>query len=548
MLKLLIVDDNDFERNSLANYINWEILGIQLADTAFNGQDAVEKVKLHHPDIIISDIKMPIMDGIEMAKIVRSIFPEIKFIFSSGYDDVALLKEALELRAFNYIIKPVIPDELINTVKKVAAYIIDEKLSKLENNAIIKQYQENLSFLQGKFLESIILKERSADEAAELFSQASNLKLRIIGDYRLVLIDLDFENDDLFDASCQTDVVMGELKNDLSGENVIFLEIETCMIVALIYYLDGKHTQSEKVIASISSSLERSKSSFSFKFSMGVSTTATNLTDLFKLYRQSVAAAGKKIELGFGQVIYFEQLESIYQVSETDNKGSMKDLIAAAVNRVMEGEDFSGEIGRLADLIAAMPGSKLENTKSVMISLFNALSKTMESSGESFEKIADEELAVSRTIISAKTIPDMLQFAGKTLEKIQAFYAKNKTTKDDYIVNEILNILHHEYGQPITLTYLSDRVYLSPNYLRVLFKNKMDISIQDYLTNIRINKAKELLKQNQYKIHEIGEKVGYPNSTYFNMVFKNYVNQTPGEYRSKYLSYESGKPIRQNEP
>ena len=246
MLKLLIVDDNDFERNALSNYINWDILGIQLVDTAYNGEEGIKKVRLHEPDIIISDIKMPVMDGIEMAKVIKIEYPEIKFIFSSGYDDIDLLKEAIELRAFNYIVKPVNPDELVKAVKKIVSIIIDEKLLNVENNSIIKQYKDNLAFLQSTFLKNIILKEPIPQELTEIYNRANNLKLRIIGSYKLVLMDIDFKNEDIFDISCGVDLIMGELRNSCGGKNVIFLEIRHNRIVAIIYYLDERHLNAEK--------------------------------------------------------------------------------------------------------------------------------------------------------------------------------------------------------------------------------------------------------------------------------------------------------------
>lgn len=546
MLKLLIADDNDFERSSLANYINWEILGIKLVDTAFNGQDAVEKAKLHHPDIIISDIKMPVMDGIEMAKVLKTIYPEIKFIFSSGYDDVALLKEALEIRAFNYILKPVNPDELINTVKKVVSIITDEKLLTLENNSIIKQYRDNLTFLQSKFLESLLLKERSPEEISEVVDQTINLKLRIIGDYRLVLVDLDFESEDIFDVSSRINAILGELRNYLSGENVIFLEVEHNKIAAIMYYQDEKHSKAEITICSINNRLKELASCYNYRFIIGVSSVTSKLTELYMLYRQSSIAVSKKIELGYEHVIYFEKLEKRDQNSASVDKGCIKELIAKTVETVAEGHEFSEEIERVMEAIASMTGSKLENTKSVFISLFNSLSRYMENNGESLEKVTGDDIDVYSYIIGARIIPDILKYVNDTMEKIRCYYVKSQTGKDDYIVEEIRNILDNEYGNPITLTYLSDRVFLSPNYLRILFKNKMNISIQDYLTDVRINKAKEMLKQNCYKIHEVGQMVGYPNSTYFNLVFKGYVNNTPGEYRSKYMSSEVRKSRQSN--
>lgn len=541
MLKLLIVDDNDFERNALSNYINWDILGIQLVDTAYNGEDGIKKVRLHEPDIIISDIKMPVLDGIEMAKVIKVEYPEIKFIFSSGYDDIDLLKEAIELRAFNYIVKPVNPDELVKAVKKIVSIIIDEKLLNVENNSIIKQYKDNLAFLQSTFLKNIILKEPMPQELTEIFNQANNLKLRIIGSYKLVLMDIDFKNEDIFDISCEVDLIMGELRNSCGGKNVIFLEIRHNRIVAIIYYLDERHLNAENIIECISEKLKSIKDDFNFKFTLGVSTIAPNLTDFYRLYKECRAAVSMKVEFGYEQVIYFERLENRLLNPHQSNKEILKELVTRIATKVIEGEDFSEDIIHITSIISTMEGSKLEKSKSVFISLFNTITNHMQSNGENFEKVVGDDIDVLNYIIGAKIIPDIIKYVNDTLYLITSYYISSKTNKDGPIVEKILKILNNEYDKPITLTYLSDRIYLSPNYLRILFKNKMNISIQDYLINVRMSKAKEFLKQNRYKVYEIGEMVGYPNSTYFSIVFKNYVNLTPGEYISSHYNIEGSR-------
>jgi YesN/AraC family two-component response regulator len=541
MLKLLIVDDNDFERKSLSNFINWDVIGIHLVDTAFNGQDALEKIKIHRPKIVISDVKMPVMDGIEMAKAVMAFYPETKFIFSSAHDDVGLLKEALEIRAFNYIIKPINPDELINTVKKVVSVIIDEKLANMENNSIIKQYRDNLTFLQGRFLTNVILKERNNEEINELINQANNLRLRITGGYRLVLLDMDYDREDVFGMSRKNDVVMDELRSTCEGEKVIFLELEKNRIAALLYHLVGKNDAAEKIINRMLDKINTVKDDFSFKYTLGVSAPADSLTELHHLFKQCNEAVDKKIEWGYNQTIYYEKAENGISESKALSKDNIKSLISNVVDKVFAGEDFSGELENIMSVISFMPGSKLDNTKSIFISLLNSLSKRMDMNDESLKKAAGDEIDALNHIIGARIIPDIIQYVTEVLEAVSTYHVGKRTGKEDHIVEEILEILNKEYNQPVTLNYLSDRVYLTPNYLRILFKNKTGTSIQDYLTNLRINRAKDLLKQRNYKIHEIGEMVGYINSNYFNIVFKNYSHVTPGEYRSRYLPGELNK-------
>ena len=297
----------------------------------------------------------------------------------------------------------------------------------------------------------------------------------------------------------------------------------------------------KNIIECISEKLKSIKDDFNFKFTLGVSTIAPNLTDLYRLYKECRAAVSMKVEFGYEQVIYFERLENRLLNPHQSNKEILKELVTRIATKVIECEDFSEDIIQITSIISTMEGLKLEKSKSVFISLFNTITNHMQSNGENFEKVVGDDIDVLNYIIGAKIIPDIIKYVNDTLYLITSYYISSKTNKDGPIVEKILKILNNDYDKPITLTYLSDRIYLSPNYLRILFKNKMNISIQDYLINVRMSKAKEFLKQNRYKVYEIGEMVGYPNSTYFSIVFKNYVNLTPGEYISKYYTTEGSR-------
>lgn len=538
MLNLLIVEDNDLEREALKNYINWDLLGIRVADTAYNGQDGLEKTKIVKPDIIISDIKMPVMDGIMMAKAVKEIYPGTRFIFQSGYDDVALLKGAIELQVHDYIIKPVNPDELIKSVKKIATVLVDEKLDRLEANKFKGQYMENLPFLQEKFLESLVLKEWGRSDEILLFNQASSLKLRIPGNYKLALLHLDFVNTDILEISSKTELVLNVLKNTCMDEKAVIYKFEQNKMIILMHSLQTEADNTHILLRSVQTEIETLAGEYGFKYSIGLSAKAPNLTSLYSLFRQCWLSADKKTEMGYGCIIQYE--DSV--TGHTEGKNSYKDDIKGAIKKISDkviAGDNAEDLGiEMVKALAATPDMKFDSYQSAFLGLFSYLSDSRANFNENLEKISEDKLNIFNNIINIKTIPDLVQYANETLKSLSSNFAKRKIDKDEYVINEIINILNNEYNRPITLSYLSDRVYLSPNYLRVLFKEKMNISIQDYLTDLRIAKAKDLLKHSRYKIHEIGEKVGYGSDTYFNIVFKNYVNITPGEYRSKYLFNE----------
>lgn len=535
MIKLLIVEDNDFERNALQNYINWEIIGIRQVETAFNGLDGLEKAITYMPDIIISDVKMPGMNGIEMARNIISFCPDVKFIFSSGHEDVSLLQEAMKVRAYSYLIKPLKHEELITVMKKITSILVDEKLSSLENNKIIEQFQNNLHYLQTKFLEELIVSGKSSNDKQSLFVQANDLKLRMIGMYKLALIEFDFGMDtDIFLNSNLLNVVLYKLESIGNHKNVIFLKNSGKGIIALLHTLVNGDEEGARIINEIEQEIAILSTENNYKYIIGVSDLFGNFDELNTAYKQSVFVTSRKVELGYGHIVFYSDCKEAFSASLETKQTDIRAAISQVINMVCEGESWEGELNKLVHLILADPHKKIDDIQSLFILLFSNLSMQLAGLGEKFEKMAEEEMDIFKSIINSKTIPDMIQYTAKILKSVSLYMERKKLNKDDYIIKEILNILNHEYRQPITLNFISERVYLSPNYLRILFKEKMNISIQEYLTNLRICKAKELLQQTKYKVHEIGEMVGYENSTYFNIVFKNYIQMTPKEYRKKF--------------
>lgn len=535
MVKLLIVEDNDFERNALQNYIDWDILGIRQVETAFNGLDGMEKAIALMPDIIISDVKMPGMNGLEMAKNIIRFCPDAKFIFSSGHEEVGLIQEAMEVRAYSYLIKPLKQEELIAVIKKITSILVDEKLSSLEKNKIIAQFQQHLPFLQSRFLEELILSGTKAEDAKTLSVRANELKLRMIGMYQLALIEFDFgAESDIFHRSELLNVVLYNLQSSGSGRNVIFIKSPGNGVIALLHTLVKEDKEGTETVNGIEAELKAMSVDHPFQYIIGVSELFQNPEELNRAYKQAIQVTSRKIQLGFGHIVHYSECKEVFAAVSEPEPIDLKSAVSRIISLVCEGESCEQELNQLVNGMLTDPGSSMDDIRSWLIFLFSSLSMQLTGVGESVEKMAEEETVIYKQIIHARTIPEMLEYAGKILNAISAYMDRKKLNKDDYIIKEILHILNHDYQKPITLTYLSDRVYLSPNYLRILFKEKMNISIQEYLTNLRICKAKELLKQTKHKVHEIGEMVGYENSTYFNIVFKNYIQMTPKEYRKKF--------------
>jgi two-component system response regulator YesN len=535
MINLLIVEDNDFERNALLRNIQWDILGIHVADTAFDGADGLEKALRLKPDIVLSDVMMPGMNGIEMAKRILEALPAVRIVFASGFGDVELLKNAMEVHAYNYIIKPVKPEELTRTIRRMSAEVVDEKLLRKETDSLQRQYAENIDYLREKFLAGLLQGELPRGDADETYARAAGLGMNLSGNYRIAVIQLECGAGNHSGPDEAAERLIAGLRAERDLGRCLFAHAGSGGVVAFMPATEGKPFSAEQPVEIIVSLLKRDADAGLYRYSVGLSESAGSIREISALYRQSLVSAERRVELGYGRVIRYGDLdEAGPDAGRATGLADAEAIYSAVAEKVFLGEDAGAELQALAGL-PYPTDARLNRAKSVYAGLVGSLSRKMGLRGESFGAISENETDIYYEIIQAATIPDIAAYLRKLLASLTACYGRQKLNRDDIVAGEIVKILEADYAKPITLDYLSDKVFLSPNYLRILFKSKMNVSIQDYLVNVRMSKARELLRQGKLKVYEVGETVGYPNNTYFNIAFKNHTGMTPGEYRSKHM-------------
>lgn len=532
MLKLILVDDEAVIRKGIRTSINWRKYDVEIAAEASNGKDALDKVLDLKPEIVITDIRMPVMDGLALSCNIKKALPDTKIIILSGYEDFSYAREALSLGVAEYLLKPVGVEELTSLITKIRGEIINEQLKKersVHNNMI---FNENLPHIKSNFIAKLLKSEYPPDN--NVFEQAEILNFHLSGpQYMVFVVDID-------DFPVLTDN-LSDADKELMKFSVMNVaeELLLASTTGLVCYSELEHligiisseNISEALVKNLCIDIQRSIDKYlKLSVSMGIGNVHKNIKDISKSYSEAVIALKNKIFSGKSSInIYnsdkFEKRTASpvpYPYSEE------KDLInyLKALNTEGIGQTLSSLFGRFAH-----SGTAPESIKNICSRLIVTTVNCVEETGINIENSLGSNFNPFREIDKLDILDNLHMWLLDFFNKMLGLIQQNKTMKYKSIIKSVLQYVEENYQKDISLSEMASIVYVTPNYLSRIFKEEMNINFIDWLNQLRIEKAKALLLEAGSKTYEVAHKVGYGDYKYFSYIFKKITGCTPKEYK-----------------
>lgn len=521
MLKVLLVDDEPYVLEGLKIMVDWSAYGFKVCGEATNGEDALEIVKICNPDLIITDIKMPVMDGLEFIKLsYEKLNSNAKFIILSGYDEFSYAKQAMTYKIKNYLLKPLDDDELKEVLSKLSTEILDER-RKAEN--INKQ----LTFITTQCIHRVINGE---DKATLLERTRMLLNLNEGQEYRCVMLYIDDLNISIkkigkMDIEIKRNKAIELLQSELGSEfQYNFFEDDKGRFCLIICEDMPFYGQFESFISALQKKLKHLIGSC---VSLAYSTIANKICTLGEMYRQVSYAIEFKFYFGQDSIINFTDVEDKklnYQV-HTPN---FNNLLYYIKNNNLNGikmsvklifEQFQKELSAPEIIINYFNNFLLEIVK--IIGEFDGPSKDISQKVMEFDNF-----------LGYPSINDLSQ---AFLEKCfyTASYINNLKKKDSqYIIYEIKNYINDNFYKDIKLKTVASLFFMNSVYLGQLFKKTTGMQFSEFLNSVRIEEAKKLLRQTNMKVVEISKAVGYSDPKYFLQKFKATTNLSPSAFKT----------------
>lgn len=534
MYKVLIIDDESIIRKGIKNIINWKNLECEVCADACDGIEGLELIKLHRPDIIITDIRMPGLDGLSMIKQVKMLVPNAKIIILTGFRDFDYVHEAIKCGAFDFLLKPTKIEELTGVLTKAVKEFNDQKLKFLEVDKFKRLYEQSIPVLREKFLYDIIYgiitNEDEIDEKMKLF----NIK---ISNFVLVIMENDFDEKSTssqYDKHlCQFGIVNSFEEVFAEKYEVISIMLNTSRVGFIIQKSDKTPIDIHEVSEKCGELQEVINNGFGFTVTIAVSSNGTNAMELTDKLKECLGSLEYKSYIGNNSIIQYSDLNSFFRY---DDYSALENYQKQLLERIKAGNN---ELVK----ITTQNISKYVNTNKINISyLKNFYYSTL----SSINNIRISVLAIDadKKHEEGKDIASLLKLIDKCdsvdelnslLEEVSVRIASrvnsfnNKSLK--LILRKAIDYIHEHYNEQVTLNEVAENIYVSTFYISRMFKKELGISFVDYLNDVRIEKAKELLKDVKYKTYEVAELVGIPDPHYFSKIFKKYAGMTPSEYK-----------------
>lgn len=537
-IKVFLVEDEMVIRRGIKNSIDWEKEGYIFCGEASDGELAYPMIIKEKPDILITDIRMPFMDGLELCKLVKKELPNIKILILSGYDEFDYAKEAIRLGVTEYLLKPISSGKLLEALNGVSESIRREKEDKDLVRKYMEEMRENTEHEKQKFFEQMIAGNLSMADALETGKKYEmNLSA---GMYNLLLFrfTLGEENRKSGELLGEAEYAIEKLTERLEYVFEFQRGVEGW---AFLLMADNEEQMSERV-KELSKDLEEIMKNYStIAYFGGIGQPVARLRELEESFREAERALAARFTMELNRIISVEDIRMAQNVDTLDDIeitsfGEIEKTRTMLEKFLNNGAE--DEIDEFVDVyINELPE---ENLKSVLMRQYIIMDAyiVMMSFCEKIEGIEGEMQAQSEelknSMKTSQTLEEIKNYIRMLLKKIIGVRDTISGRRYSDIIEIAKDQIRKTYmSDEISLNTIAAEVGMSPSYFGSIFSKEMGKTFVEYLTEIRMDRAKELLMCSSMKTSEIGYEVGYKDPHYFSYIFKKTQNCTPKEFRAR---------------
>lgn len=537
-IKVFLVEDEMVIRRGIKNSIDWEKEGYIFCGEASDGELAYPMIIKEKPDILITDIRMPFMDGLELCKLVKKELPNIKILILSGYDEFDYAKEAIRLGVTEYLLKPISSGKLLEALNGVSESIRREKEDKDLVRKYMEEMRENTEHEKQKFFEQMIAGNLSMADALETGKKYEmNLSA---GMYNLLLFrfTLGEENRKSGELLGEAEYAIEKLTERLEYVFEFQRGVEGW---AFLLMADNEEQMSERV-KELSKDLEEIMKNYStIAYFGGIGQPVARLRELEESFREAERALAARFTMELNRIISVEDIRMAQNVDTLDDIeitsfGEIEKTRTMLEKFLNNGAE--DEIDEFVDVyINELPE---ENLKSVLMRQYIIMDAyiVMMSFCEKIEGIEGEMQAQSEELKNSmktiQTLEEIKNYIRMLLKKIIGVRDTISGRRYSDIIEIAKDQIRKTYmSDEISLNTIAAEVGMSPSYFSSIFSKEMGKTFVEYLTEIRMDRAKELLMCSLMKTSEIGYEVGYKDPHYFSYIFKKTQNCTPKEFRAR---------------
>lgn len=543
MYKVLIIDDEEPLREAIRILGDWEGLQVDEVLEAVDGKSGLNMLRKHNPDVVMVDMKMPEMSGVEFLQVVETDYPELLTIVISGHNDFEFARQAIHSKVLDYLLKPINRHELNQTLRKAIGLL--EAKREIRRESITRNIAYNMSLpkLKEKIYFSIIERsfKKQNNKAFLSLIGADDANLRY-GVLVLRILNKESIRDSRFNSDTELlYFAVGNVINEMSDDGLqcfSFANPKQEREVIAVYTSQGGYPQellfrSEQLVKKVVSTLSSlfgiisaggfgppCSDALELAESYVAARASVQAIDLLKMTGRAVIGSPGKLPVGDIHSLT-GRMPILRSTLEAGNLNQAKVVLGEFLKKIRASDNFSlGDADRLIrDFVVlfndmalelGVPADKMPSSSSRERALRSLQLKT------DFSSFAEFEDRLMR----------ILEYYGEQIRQ-------SMTSHRPFNVEDIKDYIDNNYYEDIKISHFTEKYFLSREYLMKLFKQQFGYGIHEYIQKVRMDKARELLDDASLKIQEISEMLGYKDKNYFSKAFRNYYSVSPSEYRGQ---------------
>ncbi len=521
--RVLLADDEEEIRTGISRKIDWSALGFALVGEADNGEEALELAEQLRPDVVLTDIKMPFMDGLELCRRLKQFLPGAGLVVFSGFDDFEYARQAVGMGVFEYILKPITAPELSEVLTRLRERLDRQRMERRDMETLRRRYEESLPVLRELFYTRLLNGQLSPGQVRE---RAVRYEIDLPdGLWTVALVHVDIPGrDELLLLSAQS--FLQEHFHLEGGQGRVVLYGDLAALLVRLPDMNRLYPLLEE--------LERlsrlSQSYLGISLTAGVGLPCQGPEELHRSLDGARSALDYRVLMGGSRVIYIGDLEPNAAAALSFEEEDQRALSAAI--KLGTPEQVKGMIQALVSRIS-QAGLALSQGHLFLLELVTCLLRLTRSAEVSVEEVFGEGFAGAVSISDFPSLEALGDWLEARCLRLHELLGRQRTDLAWSMVERAKDYIARHYAdEQLSVESLCSHIHLSPTYFSTLFKRETGISFTAYVTQVRMEEAVRLLRETDEKTYRIAEQTGYSDPNYFSYVFKKRFGVSPSKFRA----------------
>lgn len=532
MIKVFLVEDEFVVREGIKNKIDWKGHGYEFCGEASDGELAFPMIQKLKPDILITDIRMPFMDGLVLSKLVKKEMPWIEIIILTGYEEFKYAQEAIKIGVAEYLSKPINSEELLREVDALAVKIREKRLEREIREKYIMETRENVLKERKELFQYLVTGAKSLVELLEI---ADKLEIDLSAMwYSIVLVKIQSMNQAHDEYSTNLIEIEQKLENIGDGKNLLIFD-RNLEGKALLFKADSR----EELLQLQNDYLDEMKAILMnydhVRYFGGIGVPVKRLRELPESFERASHAFAHRYLVKDSLVLSSEEMEQGggYLKQEEFNISNVnpKQISRGKIQEFLKNGDREETIYFVEEYFKNLGSKAMESNTFRLYITMDAYFCVAEFAEElQFPREEIEPLDMNSGILNSRE--SALDYVVRIIKKALELREKAASNRYGYIVDQVMAYIEKNYAdEDLSLNVLASHVNFSPNHLSMIFSQQTGQTFSKYLTNYRMSRAKELLRCTGKRSSVISMEVGYKDPHYFSYLFKKTQGMTPTQYR-----------------